>query len=58
MAEQIVIKTGEIVQESGQYKPSGGKTEFTFVKGNKVPPNQFGKLPKFTLVDKTKHKSK
>ena len=56
MNNQVVVRTGEIVQDSGQYQPSGGKIEFTFVKGNKVPPNQFGKLQKFTMVDKTKHK--
>lgn len=56
MNEQTVARTGEIVQESGQYKPSGGETEFTFVRGNKVPPNPFGKLQKFTMVDKTEHK--
>ena len=56
MDKQTVKRTGEIVQESGQYIPSGGKTEFTFVRGNKVPPNPFGKLQKFTMVDKTKHK--
>lgn len=56
MDKQIVVRTGEIVQDSGQYEPSGGKTEFTFVKGNKVPPNPFGKLQKFTMVDRTRHK--
>ena len=56
MDKQIVVRTGKIVQDSGQYKPSGGKTEFTFVEGKKVPPNQFGKLQKFTMVDRTKHK--
>lgn len=56
MGKQIVIKTGQIVQDSGQYKPSGGNIEFTFVEGKRVPPNQFGKLQKFTMVDITKHK--
>lgn len=55
MNKQIVIKTGQIVQDSGQYKQSGVKTEFTFVEGNKVPSNRFGKLQKFTMVDKIKH---
>ena len=50
------IKTGNIVDVSGQYRPIGSKTEVTFVKGNRVPPTPSG-TTKFVLVDKTKHKS-
>lgn len=50
------IKTGNIVNVSGQYRPVGSKTEVTFVKGNRVPPTPSG-ATKFVLVDKTKHKS-
>ena len=50
------IKTGNIVNVSGQYRPIGSKTEVTFVKGNRVPPTPSG-ATKFVLVDKTKHKS-
>lgn len=49
------LKTGQIVDVSGQYRPVGSNTEFTFVKGNKVPPTKNGTI-KFKLVDKTKHK--
>lgn len=49
------IKTGGIVTISGQYKPKNSKTEFTFVKGNRVPPTKAG-ATSFTLVDTTKHK--
>jgi hypothetical protein len=51
------VKTGQNVPISGQYKPVGGKTEATFVEGNKVPPAQ-GKKQVWVLVDETKHKSK
>lgn len=49
------VKTGSIVPTSGQYKPAGKNTEFTFTKGNRVPPTTSG-ASTFTLVDKTKHK--
>ena len=51
----LKVKTGEVVPKSGQYKPVGEQTEFTFVKGNKVPPTPKG-TTKFVLVDETKHK--
>lgn len=50
------IKTGNIVDISGQYRPIGSKTEVTFIKGNRVPPTSSG-VTKFVLVDKTKHKT-
>lgn len=49
------IKTGQIVPQSGQYRPVGSKTEVTFVEGKKVPPTANG-TTKFILVDSTKHK--
>ena len=49
------VKTGEVVSKSGQYRPVGSKTEYTFVQGKRVPPTSKGST-KFTLVDKTKHK--
>jgi len=50
----IKVKTGEIVPLSGQYIPAGGKIEFTFVAGKRVPPTSDGTTT-FILVDKTKH---
>lgn len=50
------VKTGQIVPQSGQYRPVGGKTEYTFVKDKVVPPTPKGST-KFELVDKTKHKN-
>jgi hypothetical protein len=52
---KTTVKTGGIVPKSGQYKPVGGKTEVTFVQGNRVPPTPNG-ATKFTMVDQTKHK--
>ncbi len=49
------VKTGETVPVSGQYKPVGGNNEYTFVKGNTVPPTPAGATT-FVLIDKTKHK--
>lgn len=56
MANKIVVKTGAKVPVSGQYRPSGGRTEATFTKGERVPPNNVGERQSWTLVDKTKHK--
>ncbi len=36
------IKTGQIVNFSGQYRLVVSKTEYTFVKKNKVPPTYDG----------------
>lgn len=52
---KTVVKTGQIAPISGQYRPSGSKTEVTFVQGKRVPPTASG-ATKFTLVDSTKHK--
>lgn len=49
------IKTGQTVPVSGQYSPTGSSNEYTFVKGNRVPPTPSGNT-NFRLVDKTKHK--
>jgi len=49
------VKTGKTVPVSGQYRPVGGKTEATFVQGNRVPPSKTQKQ-EWVLVDKTKHK--
>lgn len=51
------ITTGQTVSVSGQYKPVGGKTESTFVGGNRVPPTKTNKQ-EWVLVDKTKHKKR
>lgn len=51
------IKTGQICQQSGQYRPIGGKTEVTLIQGKRVPPTQQG-ATKFVMVDATKHKNK
>ena len=48
------IKTGQKVPVSGQYRPTGSKTEVTLVQGKRVPPTATG-VTTFTLVDKTKH---
>lgn len=53
--KKIVVHTGDEVQISGQYKSSGGHTEYTFVEGKKVPPNNEGARQNWFLVDKTKH---
>ena len=50
-----VVKTGETVPTSGQYRPQGSHHEYTFVAGKRVPPTASG-VTKFTLVDPTKHK--
>lgn len=56
MAKKIIVRTGEKTPTSGQYRPSGGDNEATFVEGKQVPPNNFGVRQVWTLVDKTKHK--
>ena len=48
-------KTGQKAPVSGQYKPVGGKSEITLIKGKTVPPTANG-ATKFVLVDKTKHR--
>jgi hypothetical protein len=56
MTKKIVVRTGEKVHISGQYRPSGGRTESTFTKGEPATPNNIGKRQVWFLVDKTKHK--
>lgn len=53
----VKVKTGQICERSGQYRPIGGKTEATLVQGKKVPPTSQG-ATKFVMVDPTKHKNK
>jgi len=53
---KVIVKTGNIVEFSGIYKPVDGDTELTFVEDNRVPPNNSSKLQEFVLVKKTKHK--
>ena len=53
---KIVARTGRIVPVSGQYRPSGGSTEYTLSRGEKTPPNRHGVRQAFVLVDRTKHK--
>lgn len=51
------IKPGTPAPASGQYRPVGGGSEVTAVKGKPLPPtSQAGQAWK--LVDKTKHKPK
>ena len=49
------VKPGKPAPTSGQYRPKGGGSEVTAVKGKTMPPT-----PKsdsgWVLVDKTKHK--
>lgn len=47
--------TGQKAPVSGQYKPVGGKSEVTLIKGKNVPPTSNGATT-FVLVDKTKHR--
>lgn len=56
MAKKVIVRTGGTVPVSGQYRPSGGRSEVTLVKGKTAPPNNAGVRPVFTMVDKTKHK--
>lgn len=55
---KTVVHTGETVKISGEYHPSGGTSEFTFVKGKTVPPNPEGVRQTFTLVHKARHHKK
>ena len=48
------VKPGQVAPASGQYKPRGGGSEITAVKGKRMPPGQPGN--DWVLVDKTKHK--
>lgn len=48
------VKTGQKAPTSGQYRPTGSKNEYTFVKGHKVPTTPSG-AKVFVLVDQTKH---
>lgn len=52
----VKVKTGGTAPVSGQYKPTGGKTEITLVEGKRVPPNKGAGTQTYVLVDKTKHK--
>ena len=56
MPNKVIAHTGKVVQVSGQYRPSGGATEYTLSRGDRTPPNNEGKRQQFVLVDKTKHK--
>ncbi len=58
MAKKVTVHTGQNVPVSGIYKPSGGRDEFTFVRGKTVPPNPVGVRQQFTLVEKTPHERK
>ena len=55
---KAVACTGKPAPVSGQYRPSGGHTEYTLSKGDITPPNNEGKRQKFFLVDATKHHKK
>lgn len=55
MANRTTTRTGAKAPRSGQYRPSGERTEITLSKGDRVPPYD-GEAKRFTLVDKTKHK--
>ena len=54
MAKNIYAYTGHKTPVAGQYKPSGGKGEYTLAKGDIVPPNNQGELQRFKLVDPSK----
>ena len=56
MPKDIRVHTGGVVLVPGQYRPSGGRTEYTFSEGIRVPPNNQGVRQSFSLVDETKHK--
>ena len=49
------VSVGNKVPISGQYKPTKGGAEATFVQGKTVPPTPNGSLG-WVLVDPTKHK--
>ncbi len=51
------VKTGQVVPQSGQYRPVGSRTEVTLVQGKRVPPTANG-TTKFVMVDPTKHKNR
>ncbi len=53
---KVIAHTGKPAPKSGQYIPSGGRTEFTLTKGERTPPNNQGVRQQFRLVDATKHK--
>lgn len=54
--KKVITKTGGKTPVSGQYRPTGTRTEVTLSKGDRVPPYD-GRAKKFVLVDKTTHKS-
>jgi hypothetical protein len=56
MSNKVIAYTGRPVPVSGQYKPSGGSSEYTLSRGDTTPPNNQGVRQQFVLVDKTKHK--
>lgn len=56
MPKKVIARTGKPAPVSGQYKPSGGKTEYTLSAGDITPPNRHGVRQQFVLVDRTKHK--
>ena len=54
----VRVKTGAKVPVSGQYRAGSGKAEVTLIKGHRVPPNRWGTIEAWHLVDKTKHPKK
>jgi len=56
MLKKVIAHTGKLAPVSGQYRPSGGTTEYTLSRGDRTPPNNEGVKQQFVLVDKTKHK--
>lgn len=54
--KQIKVKSGEKAPFSGIYQAAGSKFQSTFDKGERVTPNNEGKLQRWTLKHKTKHK--
>ena len=53
--QKVIAYTGKPAPKSGQYIPSGGRTEYTLSKGDITPPNNQGVRQQFRLVDATKH---
>ena len=54
MTKDVYAYTGNKTPVSGQYRPSGGKGEYTLARGDIVPPNNQSELQRFKLVDASK----
>jgi len=52
--KQFTVKTGQKTPESGIYRAKGSYIEIALSKDDRVPPNNFGKTPKFVFMHGTK----